>query len=286
MTPFYQQYAPVNVPQFQNDPQVGLCETIAKIMAREDVVLSRLIKYNDSPIQYLSWKQTFKDVMSELEVTPSEQLDLMIKWLGPDSSKQPECIKRASAGSHADAVNKVWDRLDNRYGNPELIEACLRNKLASFPKLSNSATDSQRLYDLYDILCEIQCAKTNPLYSAMYDSSTGVNKVVSCLPTSIQDKWSSRANSYKSQHGMLFPPFDFFVNFIYDMAKWRTDPSFQFDSSTTSVKPPASNQPQFRVSARKTELSASSPSEEKLVFPLHNSTTHNLNQCRVFKVNL
>ncbi|XP_056017291.1 uncharacterized protein LOC130053762 [Ostrea edulis] len=279
-------YTSVNMMPHVDNSQVELCQIMTRMMARKDVVLSRLIKYNDSPIQYLSWKQTFKAVMLELAVTPSEELDLMIKWLGPDSSRQAECIKTASAGNHVDALHKLWDRLDIRYGSPELIEACLRNKLTNFPKLSNTPADSKRLYDLYDLLSEIQCVKANPLYSsvlAMYDSSTGVNQIVSRLPTNLQEKWSSRANTYKNQHGMLFPPFSYFVNFIYDMAKWRTDPSFQYNTSTlSSQKQSANNQPQIRVNARKTELSTNSTAEDKLMFPVHN-TNHNLNQCRTFR---
>ncbi|XP_048749330.2 uncharacterized protein LOC125661393 [Ostrea edulis] len=279
-------YTSVNMMPHVDNSQVELCQIMTRMMARKDVVLSRLIKYNDSPIQYLSWKQTFKAVMLELAVTPSEELDLMIKWLGPDSSRQAECLKTASAGNHVDALHKLWDRLDIRYGSPELIEACLRNKLTNFPKLSNTPADSKRLYDLYDLLSEIQCVKANPLYSsvlAMYDSSTGVNQIVSRLPTNLQEKWSSRANTYKNQHGMLFPPFSYFVNFIYDMAKWRTDPSFQYNTSTlSSQKQSANNQPQIRVNARKTELSTNSTAEDKLMCPVHN-TNHNLNQCRTFR---
>jgi hypothetical protein len=90
----------------RDNSQIELCQMITKMMARKDV-LSRLIKCNHSPIQYLLWKQTFKDVMLELTVTPSEELDLLIKWLGPDSSRQAECIKTASAGNHVDALQRL-----------------------------------------------------------------------------------------------------------------------------------------------------------------------------------
>ncbi|VDH90793.1 Hypothetical predicted protein [Mytilus galloprovincialis] len=212
------------------------------MMVRKDIVLSRLIKYNDSPFQFLSWKETFKDVMKELSVTPSEELDLLIKWLGPDSARQAESIKAASASDHVGGLHKIWDRLDVRYGSPELIEQCLKTKLANFPKLTNTAKDYERLYELYDILCEIQFVKNNPQYSqvlAYYDSSTGVNQIVNCLPHNLQEKWSTEAIKYKKRHSMLYPPFSFFVDFTYDMAKWRTDPSFQFAPQTNKTSNPA-----------------------------------------------
>jgi hypothetical protein len=82
-------FIPTNGPTIPStsNSQVQLCELVTKMMARKDIVLSRLINYNDSPIQYLSWKQTFKAVIEELSVTPAEELDLLIKWLGPDSAR-------------------------------------------------------------------------------------------------------------------------------------------------------------------------------------------------------
>ncbi|VDI62278.1 Hypothetical predicted protein [Mytilus galloprovincialis] len=220
--------------------------------------------------------------MKELSVTPSEELDLLIKWLGPDSARQAESIKAASASDHVGGLHKIWDRLDVRYGSPELIEQCLKTKLANFPKLTNTTKDYERLYELYDILCEIQFVENNPQYSqvlAYYDSSTGVNQIVNCLPHNLQEKWSTEAIKYKKRRNMLYPPFSFFVDFTYDMAKWRTDPSFQFAPQTNKTSNPASMQSNLRVSTRKTDVYTI---DEKQVCPIH-GTNHDLNECRAFR---
>nr|KAG5688344.1 hypothetical protein BaRGS_027886 [Batillaria attramentaria] len=57
-----------------------------------------------------------------------------------------------------------------------MVEACLKAKVENFPSLTNK--DNKKLYDLCDILDEIQSAKENPNLSplfAVYDSSTGHN---------------------------------------------------------------------------------------------------------------
>ncbi|CAG2256530.1 unnamed protein product [Mytilus edulis] len=151
-------YVPPNVNN--NNSQMELCNLITKMMARKDIVLSRLIKYNDSPFQFLSWKETFKDVMKELS-----------------------------------------------------------------------------------------------------------------------EKWSTEAIKYKKRHNMLYPPFSFFVDFTYDMAKWRTDPSFQFAPQTNKTSNPASIQSNLRVSTRKTDVYTI---DEKQVCPIH-GTNHDLNECRAFR---
>ena len=54
-----------------NLSHVQLCDIMTKMIARKDVVLSRLVKFNDSPVRFLSWKQTFLAVTRELGATPA-----------------------------------------------------------------------------------------------------------------------------------------------------------------------------------------------------------------------
>ena len=96
---------------------------MTKMIARKDVVLSRLVKFNDSPVRFLSWKQTFSAVTRELGVTPAEELDLLIRWLGPESSRQAESMKVACEFDYPYGLKHIWSRLDSRYGSPEVSEA-------------------------------------------------------------------------------------------------------------------------------------------------------------------
>lgn len=79
---------------------------ISKYLIRRDIVTDRLLKFSDKPETYLSWKNTFRDIMVEIGVKPSEEVDLMIKWLGPQSSSQVTSIKTANAGNHERALAK------------------------------------------------------------------------------------------------------------------------------------------------------------------------------------
>ena len=74
---------------------------------------------------------------------------------------------------------------------------------------------------------------------AHYNSSSGVNPIVSKLPTGLQDKWTTEANRYKRNNSAIFPSFSVFSRFIHDMAKLRNNPSFNYeisDASTSSRK--------------------------------------------------
>ena len=58
-----------------------------------------------------------------------------------------------------------WEQLDEQYGCSEMVEADLKNKPANFHNLS--LKDSQKLYELLDILAEIESAKESPVYKAL-----------------------------------------------------------------------------------------------------------------------
>lgn len=70
--------------------------------------------------------------MNELDGSPTEELDLLIRWLGPESSKQTDNIRAYNAANPADAVNEIWNRLEQRFGSPEIIESCLKQRIVSF----------------------------------------------------------------------------------------------------------------------------------------------------------
>ena len=98
----------------------------------------------------------------ELGVTPFEEIDLLVKWLGPESSKSAKSIRAANAHDPPRGLQRIYDRLQERYGRPEMVESAMKRKLNSFPTLTNN--DNVKLYDLLDILTEIESVMLNPQY--------------------------------------------------------------------------------------------------------------------------
>jgi len=161
-----------------------------------------------------------------------------------------------------EGVHKIWKRLQERYGCAETVESSLKAKLADFR--NTTFKDRKRLYDLQDILCEIESLKTNPTYQTLftyYDTSVGVNPIVAKLPPTLQTKWRDRATSYKHSRSVAFPPFSFFVCFISEQATKLNDPGFYFEPdnnnyNVTRDKVKSQTHQKFRVSTNKTEVTA------------------------------
>jgi hypothetical protein len=93
-----------------------------KFLLKKDLLLTRLVNFNDRPESFASWKSSFQTVMRELEVNPSEEIDLLVKWLGPDSQKHALTLKMANISNPERGLRCIWNRLEERFGAAEMIE--------------------------------------------------------------------------------------------------------------------------------------------------------------------
>ncbi|XP_052762111.1 uncharacterized protein LOC128204746 [Mya arenaria] len=273
----------------ESDEQIpSLATELSKFLIKKDLLFNRLYTFNDAADKYVMWKEGFSNVVSELNVTCVEELDLLVKWLGPQSKKHAISIKTAYISDPQQALVKVWKRLDERYGAPEVIEMTLNRKLSEFPRITTK--DQHKLYDLSDLLAEIQATKQSPTYSsvlAYFDSSTGVNPIVQKLPYHIQSKWTHRAIKYMKRNDVVYPPFSEFAMFVCDMSSMLNNPSFVYEQNTQKdnigkkVKNSRDsvNEGQ-RIRSYKTEVAVAPTDMNTCSY--HNVVGHNLNGCRSF----
>lgn len=124
-----------------------------RYMLKKDLLVSRLIKFNNKPEFYPSWRDSFKSVMLELDAKPEEEIYFLIKYTSNSSQQQIISIKSANSHNPRRGLQRIWQRLEERFGSPELIETSLKTKLNSFPPITNK--ELHRLYDLSDVLEEI-----------------------------------------------------------------------------------------------------------------------------------
>lgn len=274
----------VQTPSGQTASQC-LATDFTQFLLKKELLFSRLIHFNDKPEFYPTWKNSFKSIMFDLKVTPAEEVDLLVKWTGPLSQQHMLSIKAANSNNPARALTRCWTRLEERYGCPEMMEATLKSKLDTFPTITSK--DIHRLYDLSDIIDEINAAKEDSRYScllAYFDSSTGVIPIVRKLPFSLQEKWTNVAVKYMKDHCVSFPPFTVFADFIREQSRTKNNPSFTYfmeskiDSQQHGKRVRERN---LHVSSKKTDISRAEEDKEERKCPLHN-TFHSLNKCKGF----
>lgn len=74
--------------------------------------------FNDQPESYSAWKASFVSVIKELDVSPLEEMDLLVKWLDGESRKHALSIRASSVSNLTKGIERIWERLNEIYGSP------------------------------------------------------------------------------------------------------------------------------------------------------------------------
>ncbi|XP_034076932.1 uncharacterized protein LOC117549272 [Gymnodraco acuticeps] len=264
---------------------------LAKCLARNQLLTTGLSTFDDKPENYWAWKSSFKSAIAGLDLTAGEELDLLSRWLGRESSEHVRRLKAANIRCPPAGLSMAWERLEETYGSPEAIERALFSKLERFPKLTNK--EPQKLRELGDLLLEVKAAKLDGYLPglAYLDTSRGVHPIAEKLPYNLQERWMSYGSRYKRDNNVSFPPFPVFVDFVRTEAMTRTDPSFNFAVSQAPSEPRKGSDRFTRasVSVNKTTVFPSkeyggtnkSVNDNKLC-PIHGKP-HPLKKCRSFR---
>ncbi|XP_040197695.1 uncharacterized protein LOC120930586 [Rana temporaria] len=269
---------------------------LSKSMALQELITTGLYKFDDRPENYRSWRSTFKAVIKSLPVEPQAELDLLIRYSGRQSSEQVKRLKSVYIYNFNAGLDAAWERLDQDYGSPEVIESALFQRLNDFPKIS--VKDNHKLRELGDLLHELEIAKLDPSLPGLsyLDTAQGVNPIVARLPSYLQGKWTSVGSKYKYEHHVSFPPFSYFAEFVRKVAKSKNDPSFFYPDTTTTPlttsRGIATNSKfkdlKYPIAVRKTEVASNvlatgiKASNLNQQCPIHNAP-HSLSKCRAFK---
>ncbi|KAL1425478.1 hypothetical protein MTO96_019142 [Rhipicephalus appendiculatus] len=233
---------------------------ILKFLSRRDLVSTSLTKFDDCPANFRAWKLSFGATTRCLELSAQEELDLLIAWLGQESSIQANRLKSVYIHDFEAGLKAVWKKLNDTFGSPEVVEDALMKRLEAFPRLSGK--DNVKLRELGDLLLELEAAKADPYLAGLkyFDTARGVNSIVLKLPPGLQEKWMTAGSRYKKENDTAFPPFSFFSKFVRNEAEVRNDPSFFIrtndalpDHHPKKGKQVPRNSCGGAVSARKTE---------------------------------
>lgn len=76
-----------------------------KFMAHRELVATGLLKFDERPENYRARKVSFLNATRDLSLTANEEIDLLVKWLGPESAVQVKCLRAVNG------LQIIWERL-------------------------------------------------------------------------------------------------------------------------------------------------------------------------------
>lgn len=127
----------------------------AKFFARRELVTKGLVKFSDRPENYRAWRSSYQNVIRDLDLSCSEELDLLLKWLGNESAEHAKRIRDININYPETGLKMIWDRLYECYGSAEVIENALFKRIDGFPRIAGKG--HQKLRELSDLLMEPGC---------------------------------------------------------------------------------------------------------------------------------
>lgn len=127
-SPYSPSFQPMQYDKGNND-----FASLAKFLAKRNLVTDGLTKFTDRAEDYWAWRASFYNAIEGLSLKPSEELDLLTRWLGEESSRHAKRIR--SVHNPAEGLCQVWTCLQDCYGTPEAIEKSLLDRLECFPKV-------------------------------------------------------------------------------------------------------------------------------------------------------
>nr|XP_061839494.1 uncharacterized protein LOC133621451 [Nerophis lumbriciformis] len=185
-----------NTPHNAHHDRSGMSDVI-RYFARRELVTTCMTQFNDQLESYSAWQQSFQNAVRGLHLTCSEEMDLLVKWLGKESGEHAKRIRAVNTSQPQRGLQMIWDRLDACYGAPEVVEEALFQRISNFPKITYK--DYAKLHELSDLLMELQAAKTDGTLPGLHylDTARGISPLVHKLPSSLQEKWLSVGSDYK-----------------------------------------------------------------------------------------
>lgn len=101
--------------QMQSKPldkedSLSITYDLTKYLARTQLVSAGLTYFDDKPINYWAWKSSFQGAISGLGLSAAEELDLLIKYLGRESSEHAWRLKAVHIRNPSAALRMTWQR--------------------------------------------------------------------------------------------------------------------------------------------------------------------------------
>lgn len=90
-------------------------ESVIQFMARRELISNKIEKFDNHPENYHTWKAAFKNMTRDVNITPSEELALMIEYTKGDSNKLVQRLRNAYIVDPAEGLAESWKKIGRAF---------------------------------------------------------------------------------------------------------------------------------------------------------------------------
>lgn len=266
---------------FQEVKTTQETENLAQVLANS-LSINRLpvpepTTFTGDPLKFIDWKMSFTALIDRKSIPTSEKMFYLKTYLAGEARKAVEGFFYRN--SH-DAYQGTWKVLEERYGNPFIVQRAFREKLMRWPKVG--VNDPLSLREFTDFLQGCVEAIPHVKGLAILNDCEENHKLLKKLPEWIVRKWSKIVVEELDMTGD-YPSFKRFVVFLQKESKIACNPftsPLLLSSKVSDEKFPK----RVRAFNTKAQVKDSTRTESKMISPCSvcRSETHSISKCPIF----
>lgn len=178
--------------------------------------------FNGNPIDFVEWKTSFMSLIDGKNISPADKLHYLKRYVGGAAHK---CLKGTFYRSDSEAYGDAWSKLNQRYGQPFIIQRAFREKLSNWPKIQSK--DAEGLRNFSDYLNACMQAMPHVKGLNILNDCEENQKLIRKLPDWIASRWN-RQVTVRLTEGKDFPSFEEFAKFMSMEAETACNPITSF----------------------------------------------------------
>lgn len=142
---------PNNKPSSPPNADVSyLAQAVQNSMTLNRIPMPEPTFFNGDPIHFIEWKASFQSLIDKRHVSSADKLYYLKKYVTSPARKALEGIFHRN---DEEAYNDAWERFQDRYGQPFLVQRAFREKLASWPRIQSKDADGLRSFSYFQNAC-------------------------------------------------------------------------------------------------------------------------------------
>lgn len=187
---------------------------------QDSIVVNRLPApepsvFDGNPIHFIEWKALFMSLIDQRKISAADKLYYLKKYVGGAARKTLDGVFYRNDD---EAYQDAWKKLNQRYGQPFVIQRAFRDKLASWPKLQSK--DAEELRNIADFLNACQDAIPYVSGLQILNDCEENQKLTQKLPDWLASRWNrqvTRTLNDKKEYPS-FQDFTVFMSMEADIA--------------------------------------------------------------------
>lgn len=189
--------------------------------------------FSGDPITYIEWKASFTSLVDCKGISPADKLHLLKRYVTGPAQK---CLEGTFYRSDEEAYKDAWQKLDQRYGQPFVVQRAFRDKLSKWPKISSKDAEGLRTFSDFLNAC-LQATPHVKGLEILSDCEEN-QKLLQKVPDWLAARWN-RQVTVALMDGKDFPLFKDFAQFVAVEAEIACNPvtsSYALHSCSSSYE--------------------------------------------------